>query len=587
MRFLNQMAIFGFLVFWALYPYEAFSQWSADSLINLAVADTIGEQSVPKIAGTSDGGCFISWYDNRDGNYGIYLQKLNAAGEKQWAENGLAVSTHPQETWVTDYDLSVDSEDNAIVVFNDIRNGGTSGWDIFAYKISPGGDFIWGPDGLGLSDLTITDAEMAPKVAVTSENHVVVAWNKSGDIATIALQKISANGILQWGDYGITLQGAVGESLQNVILAAADNDSVIALWKNSSGPYWAPVTHLYAQKFDPDGNSAWDSAGVIIYDEGNISAWTWPQIIPDEAGGAIFCWYDSPSLSEFYVKIQHVDNNGNILFPANGIYASTNTSRLHMNPSVSYASQTQNIYVFWKETDGNQDFYGIYGQKISPAGERLWTDDGYEYLPLTSDPVSFVTCRATDIGIYVSYFVGSGPTSTDDAVHTFLTNETGENLWGPRIVSAHGNGNKDDLEMIVNTGNSLFMTWSDHRNASMDIYAQNINPDGSLGNGATPLEDQPVTPAATFHLKQNYPNPFNPKTGISYRLLTTGMVNLTIYNTMGQEVRQLVNKKQSPGLYRLEWDGKNNSAIPTGSGVYLLRMHVNGQAKTMKMIMLK
>ena len=76
---------------------------------------------------------------------------------------------------------------------------------------------------------------------------------------------------------------------------------------------------LYTQKFDVNGNPAWDPSGVLIYNLGSISAWTYPQILSDQNGGAFYTWYDSPSLAEFNVWVQHVDAAGNLVFPLNGI----------------------------------------------------------------------------------------------------------------------------------------------------------------------------------------------------------------------------------------------------------------------------
>ena len=129
------------LLFAGLYPLSA--QWNNDPLQNLAIADTSGEQVLPKIQPTSDGGCYISWFDSRSGNYDVYLQRLNSLGEIQWDPKGLLISNHPQQSWLVDYDLAVDPDDNALLVFADIRNGGSSDLDIFAYKIAPDGSFLW------------------------------------------------------------------------------------------------------------------------------------------------------------------------------------------------------------------------------------------------------------------------------------------------------------------------------------------------------------------------------------------------------------------------------------------------------------
>jgi len=455
------------------------AQWSADSLQNLAIADTTGEQAIPKINATSDGGCYISWFDNRSGNYSVYLQRLNSAGEAQWTPNGLLISDHTQQSWLVDYDMAVDNNDNAVIVFADIRNGGNSDLDIFAYKIGPDGSFLWGADGIGLSDSTQPEFEAAPKVTATSSGNFVIAWQKIATAYNICFQKISETGQKMWGDNGINYTGASGHNLSSPDLIAADNDSVIAYWKNSTGPSYSPTTYLYTQKFAPDGSETWTSGGVLIYNSGHISAWTYPQIYTDENGGAFFTWHDSPTSSETYSWVQHVNSNGNLIFPLNGVKVSTNSGMLHWNPTLSYIASTDELLVFWVVSDGNQNYYGLYGQKFSPQGTRLWTDTGKEFIPLVNEQISFLNSNPVGTDIYICYFID--PSVLNNSVKAFKINANGNTLWGSRLLSSPTLGTKDDLLMVVNNEDRAFCTWCDERNGNKDIYAQNINPDGTLG----------------------------------------------------------------------------------------------------------
>ena len=110
------------LVILSLVPLGVNAQWSPDSLQNLGIGVANGDQVIPKIEATSDSGCYISWFDNRNGNYCMYLQRLNSLGEFQWEPNGIVISDHPQQSWLVDYDMTVDQNDNAAIVFSDIRN---------------------------------------------------------------------------------------------------------------------------------------------------------------------------------------------------------------------------------------------------------------------------------------------------------------------------------------------------------------------------------------------------------------------------------------------------------------------------------
>ena len=95
-------------------------------------------------------------------------------------------------------------------------------------------------------------------------------------------------------------------------------------------------------------------------------------------------------------------------------------------------------------------------------------------------------------------------------------------------------------------------------------------------------------------LFQNYPNPFNPATTIKYTIpsflisgktagTSTGInVQLKIYNTLGQEVATLVDQKQKPGNYAVEFDGHR---LPTGLYFYTLR--AGNYISTKKMLLIK
>lgn len=93
-------------------------------------------------------------------------------------------------------------------------------------------------------------------------------------------------------------------------------------------------------------------------------------------------------------------------------------------------------------------------------------------------------------------------------------------------------------------------------------------------------DEQPVV--NIYSLDQNYPNPFNPSTKISYRLADDVNVNLKIYDLMGQEVAQLVNEKQAPGVYEVTFDARN-----LASGMYFYKLTAGNFVSVKKMTLLK
>ncbi len=87
-----------------------------------------------------------------------------------------------------------------------------------------------------------------------------------------------------------------------------------------------------------------------------------------------------------------------------------------------------------------------------------------------------------------------------------------------------------------------------------------------------------------FQLLQNYPNPFNPETVISYQLASGSFVSLKVYNMLGQEVANLVNEYQQPGVYNSQLSIIN---YQLSSGVYFYRLQAGDFTQTKKMLLIK
>jgi len=100
------------------------------------------------------------------------------------------------------------------------------------------------------------------------------------------------------------------------------------------------------------------------------------------------------------------------------------------------------------------------------------------------------------------------------------------------------------------------------------------------------LGSQPLL--KTYELFQNYPNPFNSETTIQYALSRNTHLKIVIYNALGKEVKKLVdNTYQSPGIYKILWDGTDNQGIPLPTGIYLCRLMTNEDSQIRKLLNLK
>jgi len=90
-----------------------------------------------------------------------------------------------------------------------------------------------------------------------------------------------------------------------------------------------------------------------------------------------------------------------------------------------------------------------------------------------------------------------------------------------------------------------------------------------------------------FALHQNYPNPFNPITTLRYDLPETDLVNITIYDMLGREVKTLINQTQDAGYRSVIWDATNDYGKPVSAGIYLYQIQAGEYISTKKMVLLK
>lgn len=448
------------------------AQWPGDPAVNMIICDRAGEQTLAKVAATSDGGCYVSWHDHGSGNYDVYLQRLNGAGQIEWPENGLLVSGHPQETWITDYDLTADLEDHAILVFNDIRNG--SDRDIYAYRISPEGDFVWGADGLTISD---NDGfEPDPRVVVTSDGNIVIAWPEDN---MAHLRKVTPGGDDFWDPSTITL--SFDYSVNSTRLAESEADGVILEIQVSSGPnFWDPC-YLYMHKFDASGTALWGPDGVEVMTTSGIAAYMRSEISGDGSGGAYSFWYDTRNV-EHHAYVQHVDIDGGVMWTPDGVMLSTTGGEMQMYPALAKAPSTDDVIVFYRITDLNQTLFGIGGQKLNSLGERQWGDGGIAYVPASSEDRYNVLAFPQEDGAMVIYKeVPEGVVNS--IIKAIRVDISGSPLWEPSPVTMVATlSEKGRVHGDINSAGQVIAAWNDMRaDASGDIYLQNINPDGSFG----------------------------------------------------------------------------------------------------------
>ncbi len=125
------------------------------------------------------------------------------------------------------------------------------------------------------------------------------------------------------------------------------------------------------------------------------------------------------------------------------------------------------------------------------------------------------------------------------------------------------------LTLVFEGNTEINLNTADIRNILNSPMAVNI----SGSEGLVPAE---------FALMQNYPNPFNPTTTINYNLPKQAMVEISIYNALGEKVATVVNEIKEAGKHTVEFN-----AVGYSSGIYFYQIKANDFVSVKKMILMK
>lgn len=156
-------------------------------------------------------------------------------------------------------------------------------------------------------------------------------------------------------------------------------------------------------------------------------------------------------------------------------------------------------------------------------------------------------------------------------------------LGGDRACNIYGCGS------FGSNGASLFLK----NNSTVSIINCNLfmlpqidSTSKLINNNSIITSIHKETLVKTFNLSQNYPNPFNPTTKISFNVSEPAQVSLTVYNLLGEKIKEIVNSNYVRGSYTEEFKANNLS-----SGIYICKLNANTNSKiytkSIKMLLLK
>lgn len=458
------------IIYYFLILSVSYCEWSTN--IDNPLELGFGIQS--QIKSTSDGGAYVAWLS--EVNFNVHIQKLDQYGNLQFEENGLIVSAQPNSSWIAVHhmNLVVDDDDNAIVSTLDTRTGQ---WQVYVYKISPDGEMLWGNDGIHVSILATEN--ISPRVELLSNNDVIITWCEN--YVSVRIQKISSNGEIQWNEGGIHIVDNTGDLL-NPIPIKVDNENFFIQWNHQSGPFWAPDTKLFIQKYDNYGNEMWPSPIIAVGPEQFPTGDYFQEIITNQYGGVYNAWTQM-TLSNQSAIVQNISSDGEIIWD-NGVELSLNNNHFRMHPQIDLSLDSENFLSAWTESNSSQSQRGIYAQKINQYGQKQWQNTGIAIVDLNSD-YSYLDLDVKVINndMYAVYIQQSNNMNGD--ILASRLDIDGIYVWNEHNIHlTNSNNPKSDLFLEKNQ-TCLFVSWSEQDR----IKIHRLRLDGTVGGNQNILGD--------------------------------------------------------------------------------------------------
>ncbi|MBI4208546.1 MAG: M36 family metallopeptidase, partial [Deltaproteobacteria bacterium] len=469
MKFIRGIPAF-ILIFCPLISVAA--GWPSDPSVNVPISMAPNVQWIPKLVSDGAGGAIITWWDERADNGDIYAQRIDGHGDVLWTTEGLPISATVGDQRVPE--IVSDGVGGAIITWYSYQEDFDES-DVYAQRVDSNGKILWTTDGIPIS--VAIGAQYEPRLVSDRAGGAIIVWEdqRNSSYADIYAQRIDGNGNLLWTRDGIPICTAA-RSQGQLDLIADDSGGAIVVWTD----YRSGVNpDLYAQRIDASGNMFWAMDGVpIATDPGSDYE---SQLIHDGAGGAIVVWSFYPiNVTGAEIYAQRINSDGVALWATNGIpiYA----GQYDQGDPKLVSDGLGGAIVVWH--DPRSSGWSIFSQRVDGEGHLLWAAGGINISSLQGDQVWPDLMSDGNGGAIIAYRE-EGEDGGD--IYAQRIDSNGTLLWGSSgLPVSRAIGFQDRVQLVSDDKGGAIVVWEDPRNGTDgrddDIYAQNVNSDGTLGS---------------------------------------------------------------------------------------------------------
>jgi hypothetical protein len=500
--------------------------WSSNPAINLQISPgDIGSVS-PLIALGNEGDCYIAWFEQSGDALDVRLQRFDLLGNPLWGADGVLVMEAATGGEVYIWDLET-GPDGTVYLVTPVGLG--NGLSLRAWKLSKSGAMLWGDSGVLLADSTSGWNAAFPCILADASGGAYISWTNEGpDSSFTYVQRLSAAGAPAWSSPVLFEPDSAGHLCCEATLCPVGGVGDFAVVTTVCTPdYWNK--RMYATALSPAGEAVWSSAAIITDTREVLQQSIMPPPHPDGEGGFYITWPENTAGGQTTVLVQHVDADGTLRMPAGGAPVSSLSSMNHIEPYLAAAES--GAYVFWTMLSAGQTHFAVCSQLLDPEGAPLWPASGKIIIPLQTLGLTVAGVSTDGINGFAvidEEISGGGPSD----YRAILIAPDGNPVWsGSRKDFATGGHLRETPSLSdLCWGQQWLGVWTDDRNGSSQIFAQNILTDGTLGIGSLGIGGREPEPGRIGIS----PNPFGASATLSVLLDTACPVSLRLYDLSGR-----------------------------------------------------
>jgi hypothetical protein len=512
-------------------------------------------------------------------NRNVITIKYNSSGTTEW------VSTYDGGGISDEYgnDIEVDASGNVFVAGEANVSGFSNDFLVIKYNSSGVQQWATTYDGPGPDSWS----DIAYALKLDGAGNILATGETSGlnGFSDGLTMKLNPSGTILWLSFYVSPNN-FDDILTELVI---DESGYVYAGGTSDGPSSADTNKFLIIKYDPaTGEEMWVAAyngglsaelrNLLLDGSGNLIA----------AGGGYF--------DPFNYGIVKYNSSGELQWVTGGL-------EYLYYPTFTLDSE-DNVYVTDQIFNDKNDV-DLFTARFNESGLQVWSTS---YNLPNNVTLSFVGVDGSD-----NVIVATSGFNTDETRYDYLIKKY-EQVHLPvddaiTEVSSDvsslplSNGNKNALNAKLQNAISKYN--SGDLNAAKNILLAFLNQlsqfiaDGDITQEeAQPIinyvnlilgeiEDQlakisiAVIPG-DFSLSQNYPNPFNPSTKIKFDVPAAVNVEISVFNSLGEKVADLVDEVKEAGQYEFSW---NATHLP--SGIYFYKMKAGEFVSTKKMILMR